>query len=363
MSRHAYTLAAAGVLLVGTMPALAEFKLNGDPRVAFLFHGAANNAGWAESHNNARLKLEEALSVETTYAENIPEDTTKVRQAIDLFVNRGYNIIIGTSYGYGDAFLDAAKQYPEVAFLNAAGATNYENLESFYARTYEGWYLAGMMAGAMTKADKIGIVAAFPLPLVNWDINGFAMGARASKPDVTTAAIFVNSWYDPVIETQTTDAMLEQGVDVVATDNSIAPVVTAERKGKMSVGYQVDMSVEAPKGNLTSVLFHWEAFLIPTVKEIVAGTWTPEPNGAFVGLKEGVIGLADPNPSVPAEVVEKVKAAEKAIIDGTLSPFAGPLKKQNGDLVIDAGKALDDGQIWSMDYFVEGVVGTMPSGN
>lgn len=357
------TAVVVGTVVAMTVPAWAEFKLEGEPKVAYLFHGAHDNAGWGESHNNARLKMEEALGMKIAYAENIPEETTKVRQAIDLFVNRGHNIIIGTSYGYGDAFLEAAKEYPNVAFLNAAGDTNHDNLESFYARTYEGWYLGGMLAGAMTETDKAGIIAGFPLSLVNWDINGFAQGVRATNPDATTSAIFVNTWYDPVIETQMTEAILEQDVDVVATDNSTAPVVTAERRGKMSVGYQVDMSPHGPKGNLTSVLFHWEHHLIPTIQAIENGTWEPNPYGAFVGIKEGVIGLAPINESVPADVVERVKAAEAAIRAGEMTPFDGPLKNQKGEMILEEGASLDDGQLWSMNYFVEGVIGTMPSGD
>ncbi len=345
-----------------TSAGMAEFKLDGEPKIAFIFHGAADNAGWAESHNNARLKMEEALDTRIAYAENIPEETTKVRQAIDLFISRGHNIIVGTSFGYGDAFLEAAKQYPNVAFLNAAGTTNHDNLESFYARTYEGWYLAGMIAGSVTETNKLGMVAGFPLSLVNWDINGFTRGALAVNPDATNSAIFVNTWYDPVIETQTTEALLEQGVDVVATDNSTAPVVTAERYGKKSVGYQVDMAPHGPKGNLTSVLFHWEAHLIPTVQSIIDGSWEPNPYGAFVGIKEGAIGLADLSEIAPADVAAKVAVTHAAIKAGELTPFDGPVLKQNGDVVIEAGASLDDGQLWGMEYFVSGVVGTMPTG-
>jgi len=355
----ALSLLATAILNVGA--AHAAFTLEGKPKIAFIFLGPVNDGGWTESHDIARRKLEKQLGVDITYTENIPEETTKVRQAIDLYVQRGYNIIIGTSYGYGDAFLEASKEYPHVAFLNAAGDTNSRNLESFYVRTYQGWYLAGMIAGAMTKTDKLGMLGGFPLALVNWDINGFARGVQATNPNATVSSIFVNTWYDPVKEGQMAEALLEQGVDVVATDLSAASALTAaEKQSKYSVGFQIDMSPHAPKYHLTSVVFHWEKFLAPTINKIINGTWEPSKYGAFVGLKTGVIGLSPINDKAPQSVIDKVEKAKQAMIDGTLSPFAGPVRKQDGSLVVDKGQSMTDDQLWSMDYFVKGVRGTMP---
>lgn len=354
-------LAALLAILTATSAAQAAFRLDGEPKIAFIFLGPANDGGWTESHNIARLKLEEALDTKIAYSENIPEETTKVRQAIDLYVRRGFNIIIGTSYGYGDAFLEAAKEYPNVAFLNAAGATNHDNLESFYARTYQGWYLAGLLAGSTSKSGKLGMLGGFPLALVNWDINGFARGVQATAPDAQVSAIFVNTWYDPVKEGQMAEALLEQDIDVVATDLSAASALNAaEKQDKHAVGFQIDMSKHAPKGHLTSVVFHWDAYLLPTIRKIIDGTWEPSEYGAFVGIEEGAVGLSPINEAVPAETVTKVEDAMEAIRAGELDPFAGPLYRQDGTPLLSEGESLSDDQLWAMDYFVQGVVGTMP---
>ena len=173
------------VAFVGTADA---FELKGDPRVAFIYAAPAQDGGWNEAFDNSRKILEQELDMKIAATESIPEEATAIRGAIDLYIDRGFNIIVGTGYGYSDGILEAAKDYPDVAFLNGAGITNSANLESFYARTYQGWYLAGMAAGAMTRTKKLGMLAGFPIGLVNWDINAFVRGAQAIDSDIEVIA-------------------------------------------------------------------------------------------------------------------------------------------------------------------------------
>jgi len=176
----------AGALLVATtasMPA-AAFELKGPPKVAFIYASAVQDGGWNEALDVGRKAVEEQLGLPVAVAENIPEEATKLRAAIDLYVKRGFNIIVGTTYGYSAPLEEAAKAYPNVAFLNASGITNGPNLESFYARTYQGWYLAGIAAAGATETKKIGMLAGFPVGVVNWDINSFIQGARSVDPEI-----------------------------------------------------------------------------------------------------------------------------------------------------------------------------------
>jgi basic membrane protein A and related proteins len=338
------------------------FTLKSEPKVAFIYAASVNDGGWNEAIDKGRKAVEEQLGLPVAVTENIPEDATKLRAAIDLYVKRGFNIIVGTTYGYSAPIADAAKAYPDVAFLNASGTTNGPNLESFYARTYQGWYLAGIAAADATKSKKIGMLAGFPVGVVNWDINAFAQGARSVDPTIETIAVFTNSWWDPVKEGQVSEAILDQKADVVATDLSAASALdAAEKRGAKSFGYQIDMSAAAPKGIQTSVIFQWDRYLVPTIKEITEGKWTPEEYGAFEGLESGVVDLAPFGPGVSEATKAKIDAARKAMIAGSLDPFQGPLKKQDGSLAAKAGEKVDDGALWNMDYFVEGVTGTMPA--
>lgn len=338
------------------------FTLEGPPKVAFIYAAAAQDGGWNEALEIGRKAVEDQLKIPVSVTENIPEEATKLRAAIDLYVKRGYNIIVGTTYGYSAPIAEAAKAYPHVAFLNASGTTNGANLESFYARTYQAWYLAGIVAAGSSKSDKIGMLAGFPVGVVNWDINAYALGAQSVKPKIETIAVYTNSWWDPVKEGQVAEAILDQKADVIATDlSSVSPLAAAEKRGAFSIGYQLDMSHAAPKGILTSVLFRWDRYLVPTIKSIVDGKWQPQEYGAFEGLASGVVELAPFGPAVSDETKAKVEAAKTAIIAGKLDPFQGPLLKQDGSLAVAEGKVIDDETLWNMNFFVKGITGTMPA--
>jgi len=350
-------VAAALAAGFGAQAAHAEVK-QPNPKIAFIFFGAISDGGWAGAQDRARLAMQTKFHARIPFVQNVPETTEKVRQAIDLFISRGSNIIIGGSYGYGDAFLAEAKAHPNLAFLNLAGATSADNLESPYARTYEGWYLAGMAAGSATKSNTIGMLEGFPIPNVVWDLNGFALGAKAVNPKVVVKAAYVNSWSDPVKEGQIAKAMIEQGADVIATDmDSAAALVVAEKAGKYSVGYQNDMSASAPNGILTSVMYHWEKRLIPIVEEIKAGTW--KSGGVpLYGLATGVSDITKLQ-HLPPEAVKKIMQARQDIIDGKLYPFEGPVKAQDGTIKVPAGKHPTDDELGKMDYLVDNVQGSM----
>lgn len=359
--RFATVIALGFALVCG---AQAQVKIEGDPKVAFIYFSQKNDGGWSEAHERGRQKVAAALDLDIAYVESVEETNEAVRQVVDLYLSRGFNIIVGTSYGFGNGLLEAAKAHPEIAFLNAAGDTSADNLETFYARTYEAWYLAGMAAGSVTKTNKIGIVAGFPVSIVNWDINAFTLGARAVNPEVEVIATFANTWYDPVKERQSAEAMLEQGADVLGCNmSSTAVVVAAEAAGAYSVGFQNDMSAAGPKGHLTSVIFNWESYVTPTLRKIIDGNWKSA-GLPLVGLDAGhEAGLADITPlgdNIPAEARKKIQETRQAIASGTFKPYTGPINKQSGEVLVAAGESLDDDALWSMDYFVEGVIGTMP---
>lgn len=355
-------LGATATLLAGTATSAWSFELKAEPKVAFIYAAAAKDGGWNEAIDAGRAAVEKDLGLTVAVAENVPEDATKLRAAIDLFVKRGFNIIVGTTYGYSEPIAEAAKAYPDVAFLNASGTTNGANLESFYARTYQAWYLAGIAAGSVTESKKLGMVAGFPVGVVNWDANAFILGARSVDPSIETVVVYTNSWWDPVKEGQVAEAILDQNADVIATDlSSTAPLAAAERRGASSVGYQLDMSHAAPEGILTSVVFHWDRYLVPTIKSITDGTWTPQEYGAFEGIDKGVIGLAPFGKRVPDAAKAKIEEVQAKMVAGEFDPFSGPIEKQDGSVAVPAGEKVSDEALWSMDYFVKGAIGTMPA--
>lgn len=352
----------AAVFASGLMAALpaAAFEIKGEPKVAFIYAATARDGGWNEALDNARQAVESELGLKIAVVESVPEEATALKNAVDLFVGRGFNVIVGTGYGYSEGILEAAKLHPEVAFVNASGATNAGNLEGFYTRTYQGWYLAGMAAAATSDSGKIGIVAGFPVGVVNWDVNAFALGAQAVNPEIETTVVYTNSWWDPVKEGEVAQAMLDQGIDVIGNNlSSAAPFIAAEKAGAKSVGFQLDMSQHAPEGILTSVVFHWDKYLLPTLAALKAGTWEPSEWGAFPGMADGTVGLAPLSDDIPADVKARIKETATAIEAGTFEVFAGPVMAQDGTEVVAEGAVLDDGGLWGMEFLVKGVTGTL----
>ncbi|MEZ5670480.1 MAG: BMP family ABC transporter substrate-binding protein [Alphaproteobacteria bacterium] len=345
------TLAAGGASAMG---------LTEEPKVAFIYIAPVGDLGWTYMHDQSRLAVEERLGIETAFTESIPEVTTDVRNVIDRYVSRGYNVIVGTAYGYSDAFLQAAEEYPDVVFMNAAGTTSAANLTSYYGRSYEGMYLAGMAAGAVTETNKLGFVAAYPLGLVLWNVNAFALGAQRVNPDAEVIVSFTNTWYDPVLEEETAQALIEQGVDVIGQhQDTPGPQIAAEKAGIHSVGYNADMSGSAPTAHIMASTFDWGDFVVPAIQAAQEGTF--EGGFSFTGLDTGVVDIsAFTGDAVPEDVRAQILDVKQQIASGAFHPFTGPIRDNAGTVVVEDGVVMDDGALWGMNFLVEGVIGALP---
>ncbi|ARQ02622.1 BMP family ABC transporter substrate-binding protein [Pseudorhodoplanes sinuspersici] len=349
------------VVAIGSMTSavFAEergFTLKAKPRIAMIMFADKKDGGWTQAFEEARVRMEKALDLKIAYVENVPENAAAITPPVERFIKAGYNIIIGTAFGYSDTFLTLSKKYPDVAFLNASGTTNGPNLQSFYGRTYASQYLCGMVAGAMTKTGKLGFVGANPFGVVIWTVNGFEMGARLMKPDVTTTVIYTGAWNDPVKERAAAQALMDGGADIIGqhVDTPTPQIVAQERKG-FGTGHHRDLSEFASKATVCSSIWFWDRYLTPEIKKIIAGNWKPNPHGAFPSVKDGPTDIAINKKLVPEDVVKKVMAERQALIDGK-EIYAGPLKSADGKDVITDGKVLDDGSLWKMDWYVPGVI-------
>jgi len=324
-------------------------------KVAFVYVGPIGDGGWTYAHEMARKEMEKQLDfVETTYVENVPESSDAERVFTEL-CEKGNKLVFGTTH-YMGVMEKVAEKYPEVIFVELLGSTNTKNLGTYFGKIQEARYLSGLVAGKMTKSNKIGYVAAHPIPEVVIGLNAFTLGVRKVNPKATVQVVWTHSWYDPPTEKEAAESLLDMGADVIAQhQDSAAPQQAAEARGAYSIGYNTDMSPFAPKAHLTAPIWNWTPFYVKTATEVHEGTW--KSSFYWGGMKEGIVDLAPFGPMVPEEVMKLVADEKEAIIKGEFVVFQGPVKDQKGELKVPEGKELTDKEILNMDWLVEGVKG------
>jgi basic membrane protein A len=327
--------------------------------VGFVYISPIGDAGWTTQQDMGRKEMEKNLGakVKSKVVENVPEGADAERVIRDL-AQQGNKLIITTSFGYMNPTLKVAKQFPDVKFVHLTGYKTAENVATANARFYEGRYLAGILAGKMTKTNVAGYVAAFPIPEVLQGINAFTRGMRSVNPQAEVKVIWVNSWFDPGKERDAAITLMGQGADVLThhTD-STAVVQAAEEKGKMAIAYHSDMKKFGPHAQLAAVTHHWGAYYTKAAQDVIDGKW--KSTAVWGGIKDGMVSLDDISAGVPADVKQLIAAKDKEIAAGTLTPFAGPLKDNEGKVRLASGPLNDEG-LGKMDYYVEGVSGKLP---
>jgi simple sugar transport system substrate-binding protein len=329
-------------------------------RIGFVYVSPIGDAGWTFQHDQARKEMEKALAgkVETKYVENVPEGADSERVIREL-ASAGNKLIFTTSFGYMNPTIKVAQQFPDTMFEHATGYKTAKNVGVYNARFYEGRYLCGIVAGRMTKSNVAGYVAAFPIPEVVQGIDAFVLGMRSVNPKAELKVIWTSSWYDPAREREAANALVAQGADVLThhTD-STAVVQVAEEKSKYAIAYHSDMSKYGPHAQLTASTHQWGAFYVKTAQEALAGTW--KPTSIWGGIKEGMVKLAPLNPVVPKDVADLVAAKTADIAAGRFHPFTGPIKDSGGKERLAAGKVMSDDALQKLDWYVEGVQGSLP---
>ena len=330
-------------------------------KAAFVYFGTPGDGGWTFAHDIAvkQAKKELGAAVETTIVENVPESADAERVIRDL-ASKGNQYIFTTSFGYMEQTLKVAKTFPKVEFYHNTGFKSAPNVHTYNSRMYEPAYLAGMIAGRMTKSNVLGYVASFPIPEVVRNINAYTMGARSVNPKVKTKVVWISSWYDPAKERQAAETMIGQGADMLMqnTDSS-ATLQAAADKGVFAFGWNSDMSAVAPKAHLASVTQVWGNYYTAVLKGAVAGK--PMKDNVWGGLKEKMNGLVSLNSSLPASVKKEVEAKQADIVSGKFKVFSGPMKLQDGTMKLAAGQAFTDADIDSIKFYVEGVEGQLPN--
>ena len=343
----------AVLLLVGLLTSAHAGK---ELKVGFIYVSPIGDAGWSYAHELGRQSLEQMPGVTTAFVEAVQEGPDSERVMLNM-ARKGYDVIFATSFGYMDPMLKVAQKFPDTVFMHCSGFKQAANMGNYFGRIYQARYLSGMAAGAMSKSDIIGYVAAFPIPEVIRGINAFTLGARAINPQVEVRVVWTKTWYDPAMEKEAAKSLLDVGADVIAQhQDSPGPQEAAQEKGVYSVGYNSDMSAFAPQAHLTAAIWNWGPFYRETVAAVQAGTWKSA--STWPGLKEGAVALAPFGPMVPQDVQDKILSVKAAIEAGNFKVFSGPIADQAGTVQIAAGTTAPDKALLGMTWFVQGVVGS-----
>ncbi|MFZ2649824.1 MAG: BMP family ABC transporter substrate-binding protein [Burkholderiaceae bacterium] len=352
----------AATLAAGAgLPVQAQDQAARNPplKVAFVYVSPIGEAGWTYQHDQGRLAMERALGdrVLTTVVESVPEGADAERVLRDLAA-QGNGLIFATSFGYLEAALRVAAEFPQVRFEHAGGYRTSANLNTYNARFYEARYLAGLLAGKTSKRGIAGYVAGFAVPEVVQGINAFALGLLEANPKAELRVLWLNTWFDPAREREAALTLISQGADVLTNHSGSQAVAQAAQEKRVHlIAYQSDMRKHAPDAQLASVTHHWGGYYTARTQAVLDGTWRAMP--VWAGMKDGMVQLSALHTKLAPALRNLIEARRKAIEAGTFTPFSAPLVDNQGRLRLDKG-ALDDAQIAAMDWFVRGVVGSVP---
>ncbi len=348
--------ALAGALAAPTLATRAA-EAASPLKIGFVYVAPIGDAGWTYQHELGRRALQAKLGdkVKTSYVENVSEGADSER-VIRQMAADGNGLIFTTSFGYMNPTIKVAEAFPKVKFEHCTGYKRRVNVATYSARFYEGRFLAGLVAGHMSKSGIIGYVAAFPIPEVVQGINATLLGARRANPKIRIKVVWTSAWFDPGKDREAADTLISQGADVLVNHTDSQTVVqVGEEKGVWTTGYESDMSKFGPKTCLTSTVMIWNDYYIRRAGMVLDGTW--KSTDTWGGVGSGMIRMAPLNKAVPASVAKELEVATAAIAAGRFKPFVGPVLNQAGKVAIPAGQALTDPQILSMNWFAQGVEG------
>ena len=318
------------------------------------------DGGWTFAHDNARKALEKHFGdkIVTSFVENVPEAADAERVFRDM-VGQGNKLIFGTTFGYMEPMMKVAADAKDVKFEHATGYKTAPNMRTYDSRTYEGAYLAGIIAGGMTKSNTLGVVGSIPIPEVIRNINSFTMGAQSVNPKIKTKVVWVNEWFNPPKETEAATALINGGADVLM-QNTDSPAVlkTAQEKGKRAFGWDSDMTAYGPKAHLGSAVINWAPYYVNAVADALEGKWST--GKAWWGVKAGAIDFVSVAADVPADLKDKMEKVKAGLHDGSFAIWKGPIVDNAGKTVLEKDKVADDEWLGGVKFFVKGVEGKVP---
>lgn len=354
---HAAASPTAGKSATAGAGHAASRAASGPLRVGFLYDGPIDPYSASHLHALSAQYLKRQLGnrIELVPAERVTEGKDADRVLRKMCAD-GCQLVFGTAYGFMDAIVRVARDYPSVRFESNAGFKTADNVGTYNARYYQARYLAGMLAAHASKVGVLAYIAPVPVPEVLQGINAYTLGARSVNPKITVRVYWTNNWRDPGLEREATYSLLSQGADVFTqhTDTVAVAEVARDRKLKL-IGFQGDYSKIVPRNLLLgTVLPSWNAYYLERTRKLLEGKW--EPDHTWGGLAEGMVRLELGPAPVSQAVRRRINAVRLQLMRGHRHVFEGELRANDGK-VRQLGGVMSDTVMQKMDWLAEGVIG------
>jgi basic membrane protein A len=324
-----------------------------DLRIAMVSDGEVLLGGWYGSMEDGRLYLEDQTGLDVDLIENVAAGQVAQRTFDDL-ASDGYDVLISISTFDADVAA-VAPDHPDTVFLQSCDATVLGNMAQYCAAVEQARYVDGVLAASLSEAGRIGYVIGFEIPFVLKPLNAFVRGAQTVNPDVAVDVVVTNSWFDPTLERQAAESLVNNGTDVLTYDlsSSAIPEVAA-KNGIPFVGYGYDdAATQAPDAWAGGSLYNWGPIWVEQVESIRAGTW--ETTYAYGGFEVDFLDYSDLADSVPADVQALVETTLEQLRSGALDPLAGPVIDNTGEIAIPEGETADVATC--CDWYAQGISG------
>lgn len=338
-----------------------ERKSSDEPlKVAFVYVGPVGNAGWSFAHDQGRRAVEARFGsrVQTTFIENVPEFDEK-GDAFRELARQGNRMIFGTTFGYMEPIQSASAAFPDVKFENAEGFKTASNVRTYAARTYESAYLAGILAGHMTRTNRIGFVGSIPMPEIISVINAYTLGARSVNAKIRTNVVWVNSWFNPPAEDQAARELMRAGADILFQSTDSGTVIqAAQSMGRRAIGWDSNMKQFGPRAHLASAVLNWAPYYTKTIQDALDGTWRTD--SVWWGLKEHTVDLVDLADDVPLLARTQLMEAKLRFVKDSFFIWRGPLADNRGEPVLKQDEIASRELVQGMNFYVYGVDSKFP---
>jgi basic membrane protein A and related proteins len=365
-------------------------------RAGYVYIGPAKDYGWSYSHDQGRQWADRQMPnlVESVYVEGVSDADAKGAMR-SLIETRDVELVVGTSFGYMDPMAELAAEYVDRYFLHINGfragvlGNAPENMSVADINTYQIFYLEGLAAGSVTETGSVGVVATFPVPVINRLVNAFILGARFAYKkrtgrEIKARVVWLNTWFDPAKARDATISLIDIGnADVISSvEDSPTALQVAEEyttsKGRRTWGFShyTDMSSFGPNSHLTGHIVNWGAVYLEIYRMVYTGTWrsvdiwarlgdfTPSrwaktPEESTLGRPEGGVYMAPLHRVIPGETQRHIKARYEEMKEGLFEPFSSeanldePIRDLKGEVRIERGRRADRNILMNMDWIVE----------